>query len=147
MVIAIFGESCTGKSTLAETLQTQISAQSYTGKDYLRLAKSEAEAEKRFRTLLADALNGDHVIYVCTEPTLLALVPDGAVRVLVTADLSLIKTRFAARMHGVLPPPVAAMLEAKHGVFDRLPHDVHVVAGETDVAAACAQILAKLGAN
>ena len=34
MVIAIFGESCTGKSTLADKLSTAINAEVFTGKDY-----------------------------------------------------------------------------------------------------------------
>ena len=43
-----------------------------------------------------------------------------------TADLELIKERFAQRTGGRLPPPVEKMLEAKHGSFDALPHDYHV---------------------
>jgi len=54
-------------------------------------------------------------------------------RILVTADLELIKSRFAQRMHGNLPAPVAAMLEKKHGCFDDMPHDYHVVSGETEL--------------
>ena len=38
MLIGIIGESCTGKSTLAERLKAQLNAEVYTGKDYLRLA-------------------------------------------------------------------------------------------------------------
>ena len=144
MVIVIFGESCTGKSTLAKALLAQIPAECYTGRDYLRLAKSEAAAEAAFRAKLTEALSGGHVIYLCTEPKLLALVPEGAVRVLVTAELELIKTRFASRMRGVLPPPVAAMLERQHGVFDAEPHDVCVVSGKTTTEEACAKILAML---
>lgn len=41
MLITIFGESCTGKSTLADALKERTGAQVYSGKDYLRLAKSE----------------------------------------------------------------------------------------------------------
>ncbi len=41
MVIAIFGESCTGKTTLAERLKHALNAEVYAGKDYLRLAKNE----------------------------------------------------------------------------------------------------------
>jgi len=44
---------------------------------------------------------------------------------------------------GVLPPPVAAMLERKHGCFDSLVHDVHIVSGETDLDAVISQILSK----
>ena len=41
MVIGIFGESCTGKSTLAERISAGLSCEVFTGKDYLRLAKNE----------------------------------------------------------------------------------------------------------
>lgn len=35
-------------------------------------------------------------------------------------------------MHGVLPPPVKAMLERKHGMFDDEPRDVCVDGGAPD---------------
>ena len=44
MVIGIIGENCTGKSTLAEEIQKRLGGEIVTGKDYLRLAKSEAMA-------------------------------------------------------------------------------------------------------
>jgi len=53
------------------------------------------------------------------------------------------KSRFAQRMHGNLPAPVAAMLEKKHGCFDAQVHDIHVVSGETDLDAVVAQITMK----
>ena len=71
------------------------------------------------------------------------MLPEGALRILVTADLKLIKTRFAERMRGNLPAPVAAMLERKHGCFDGEPHDLHVISGETDLDALVAQVIAK----
>ena len=61
--------------------------------------------------------------------------------VLRQAELSEIKERFAARMHGQLPPPVAAMLERKHGCFDSEPCGFHMISGQTDVDGLCAQIL------
>lgn len=54
-------------------------------------------------------------------------------RILVTADLDMIKSRFAQRMRGNLPAPVATMLEMKHGCFDAEPHDIHVIPGVTDL--------------
>lgn len=62
MVIAIIGESCTGKSTLAERLQKRLNAQVFSGKDYLRLAKNEAIAKAMFAKKLAAAVAGEHVI-------------------------------------------------------------------------------------
>ena len=143
MVIGIFGESCTGKSTLADKIAACLPCEIVTGKDWLRLAKNENIARAMFRKKLADAVNGEHIIYVISEKEHLPLLPEGALRILVTADLELIKSRFAQRMRGSLPAPVAAMLEKKHGCFDAEPHDLHVVSGETDLEEICACILNK----
>jgi len=128
MVITIFGDSCTGKSTIAEQLKNEHSAVVYTGKDYLRLAANEAEAQKAFTGLLHRSLNDCHtlLVYVITEKPQLSLVPDGAVRVLVTAPLDVIKRRFAARAGGTLTPPVVAMLERKFNTFVNEPRDLHI---------------------
>lgn len=144
MLIGIFGESCTGKSTLAEKLSSVLPCEVFTGKDYLRLAKNENIAKVMFQKKLAAAVTGENVIYVISETEQLSLLPEGAVRILVTADMELIKSRFAMRMHGNLPAPVAAMLERKHGCFDAQPHDIHVISGETDLNAVVGQIKARL---
>lgn len=133
MLFAIFGESCTGKSTLADKLAKKKNATIYTGKDYLRLAKNETIARKLFQKKLSEAITGENIIYVIAEKAHLDLLPEGCVRILVTADLTTIQERFAMRMRGTLPPPVAAMLERSHGMFDTAPHDYHVISGETDI--------------
>ena len=135
MIIGIFGESCTGKSTLAEKIAAGLSCEVFTGKDYLRLAKNENIAKVMFQKKLNAAVNGENIIYVISEKEHLSLLPEGALRILVTADLKLIKTRFAERMRGNLPAPVAAMLEKKHGCFDDVPCDIHVISGQTDLDA------------
>ncbi len=140
MVIAIIGESCTGKSTLADMLAARLGAKIYSGKDYLRLAKGENEAKAAFLKLLEEAVDGDHLIYVIAEREHLSLVPEKAVRVLVAAELDMIKERFARRMNGHLPPPVAQMLERKHGCFDDIPHSVKYRSGEDDPETVCGQI-------
>ncbi len=144
MVIGIIGESCTGKSTLAEKLKCLLDADVYTGNDYLRLAKNEAIAKKLFQKKLKDAVSGSYIIYVISEKEHLPLLPDHALRVLVTADLCIIKKRFAQRMGGSLPAPVAAMLERKHGCFDAEKHDFHVMSGLDDLDAICAAIQSRL---
>jgi cytidylate kinase len=141
MVIGIIGESCTGKTTLAEKLKCEIDAEVFSGKDYLSFAKSEVAAKEAFQNKLQEAMTSGNVIYVISEKEHLALLPKGALRVLVTAELSVIKERFAARMHGNLPAPVSLMLEKKHGCFDATAHDVHIVSGETDLGYSCAQIV------
>lgn len=140
MVIGIFGESCTGKSTLADRIAAGFPCEVFTGKDWLRLTKNENMAKIMFRKKLAAAVNGENIIYVISEKEHLQLLPEGALRILVTADLEQIKLRFAQRMHGNLPAPVEAMLEKKHGCFDEIPHDIHVVSGETDLDAVVAQL-------
>ena len=123
MLFALIGENCTGKSTLAEAINAVLPAEIITGKDYLRMAKSESMAALLFKKKLAAAVTGENLIYVITEKEHIAFLPEGAVSVLVTAELDEIKERFKARMHGVLPPPVEKMLEMKHGSFDRIPHE------------------------
>ena len=123
MIIGIIGENCSGKSTLAEKVKAELGAEIISGKDWLRMAKSEDEARSRFREKLKNALTGENVIYVISEPEQIGLLPEGAVRILVSADLDTIKERFRARMRGILPPPVEQMLEKKHGVFDGGTYD------------------------
>ena len=142
MLIGIIGESCTGKSTLAEKIAGSFPCEVITGKDYLRLAKNENIAVAMFRKKLDAAISGDNIIYVISEMEHLSLLPEGALRILVTADIDLIKQRFAQRMRGNLPAPVASMLEKKHGCFDAQPHDIHVISGETDLDSVIAQIVA-----
>ena len=123
MVFAIIGENCSGKSTLAEKLSQEVSAEIITGKDYLRMAKTESEAVSLFKEKLKNAVGGSNIIYVISEKEQLGFLPENAVKILVQADLDTIKERFKARMHGNLPPPVAAMLEKKHGMFDDGEYD------------------------
>ena len=144
MVIGIIGESCTGKSTLAEKIAASLPCEVYTGKDYLRLAKNETIAKAMFQKKLSAAVNGENIIYVISELEHLPLLPEGALRILVTADLEAIKSRFARRMRGNLPAPVAAMLEKKHGCFDTQRHDLHMSSGETDLDEIVAKVEALL---
>lgn len=141
MVIGIFGESCTGKSTLAQKITDSVPCEVFTGKDYLRFAKNENIAQMMFQKKLNAAITGENIIYVISEMEHLHLLPEGALRIRVTADLDLIKSRFAQRMRGNLPAPVANMLENKHGCFDAEPCDIHVISGETDLELVVSQIL------
>ena len=140
MVIGLIGENCSGKSTLAAHIRDAIGAEVVTGRDYLRMAKSEAEARRLFRKKLAGAVSGGNIIYVISESDQLDLLPEGAVRILISADLDTIKARFRARMHGVLPAPVERMLESKHGLFDKGFYDYRYDGVAGDAAALCKQL-------
>ena len=135
MVIGIIGENCTGKSTLAAEIQKRLGGKIVTGTDYLRLAKSEARAAVLFKKQMKEALTGENVLYVISEPDQVKLLPEGAVRILVKASFETIKERFRARMRGNLPAPVAEMLERRHGMFDSGTYD-HVFVSDTEDSAA-----------
>lgn len=133
MVIGIIGENCTGKSSLAQAVQEALGGEIITGKDYLRMAKSESMAAALFKKKLRAALEGENVIYVISEAEHLALLPEGSVTVLVKAELDVIKERFRARMRGNLPAPVEAMLEKKHGMFDGGSYSFRFHSGRDDL--------------
>ena len=140
MLIGIIGENCCGKSTLASAIQKEIGAEVITGKDYLRMAKSETEAVALFKEKLLNAVSGENIIYVISEKEHTQLLPDGAVRILVYADIDTIKERFKERMHGNLPAPVAQMLEKKHGIFAGGTFDYRFDGVNGDATALCAEI-------
>lgn len=137
MLIAVIGENCAGKSTLAEKIRETLGGEIVTGKDYLRMAKSASAAEALFKEKLRGAVSGDNLLYVISEPEHLLLLPEGAVRILVKAELDTIKERFRARMRGNLPAPVERMLENRHGVFDGGDYDFVFDGAAWDASALC----------
>ena len=120
MLIAVIGENCVGKSTLANKLNDTLHARVFSGKDYLRLEKNPSAAAETFKAMLKAAVSGEHIIYLITEKEHLALLPEGAFKIVLTAELDVIKARFKERMRGNLPLPVEKMIEAKHGMYDHL---------------------------
>ena len=140
MVIGIIGENCSGKSTLANAIKKEFNAEVITGKDYLRMAKSESEAVALFKEKLLKSVSGENIIYVISEPEHIRLLPDGAIRILVYADIDTIKERFKDRMHGNLSAPVAQMLEKKHGIFDGGMYDYRIDGTNGDAASLCAEL-------
>lgn len=124
MLIAIIGENCVGKSTLANKLNEILNAKIFSGKDYLRLEKNPSAAAETFKAMLKTSVTGDHLIYLITEKEHLALLPEGAFKIVLTGELEAIKERFKARMRGNLPLPVEKMLESRHGMYDNLECDM-----------------------
>ena len=140
MVIGIIGENCTGKSTLANELNKSLNAEIITGKDYLRMAKSESEATALFKDKLKQAMLSGNIIYVISEKEHIDLLPEGAIKILVVAELESIKERFKARMHGNLPLPVEQMLERKHGMFDDGAYDFRFDSSKDGIEEICQKI-------
>ena len=124
MLIAIIGENCVGKSTLANKLNEIQNAKIFSGKDYLRLEKNPSMAAETFKAMLKASVTGDNMIYLITEKEHLTLLPQGAFKIVLTGELEVIKERFKARMRGNLPLPVEKMLESRHGMYDNLECDL-----------------------
>lgn len=124
MLIAIIGENCVGKSTLANKLNEKLGTKIYSGKDYLRLEKNPSAALETFKTILSQSVTGENVIYLITEKEHIGFLPEGAFKIVLTGELEVIKERFRERMKGNLPLPLEKMLEAKHGMYDELACDL-----------------------
>ena len=124
MLIAIIGENCVGKSTLANKINEKLGARIFSGKDYLRLEKNPDLAVNTFKKLLQDSLTQENIIYIITEKEHIHLLPKGALKIVLTAEFETIKARFKQRMRGNLPLPVEKMLEAKHGTYDNIECDL-----------------------
>ena len=77
-------------------------------------------ALEKFKTILKESVTGDNVIYLITEKEHLNLLPEGTFKIVLTAELEVIKERFKERMRGNLPLPLEKMLEAKHVMYDNL---------------------------
>lgn len=140
MVIGIFGEPCVGKTTLAEELRKRLGGEIWEDQDYRRMARYEAVAKKVFKKKLEAAVNGGNIVYVISEEENLALLPEKSIRVLMTAQLSTILARVAARHHGKLPEKLRGTLVRNHGCFDETPHHIHVVSETMDLNAICNEI-------
>lgn len=65
------GGSCTGKSTVTKLIAKN-GAVILSGKDYLRMAKSESKAASIFKAKLSEAVTKQNVIYIITEKEQLA---------------------------------------------------------------------------
>lgn len=65
------GGNCTGKSTVAKLIAKK-RRRNISGKDYLRMAKSESEAVSIFKAKLSEAATKQNVIYIITEKEQLA---------------------------------------------------------------------------
>ena len=126
MLIAIIGENCVGKTTLANKINEKLGATIYAGKDYLRMEKNPSAAAETFKATLKASLEGNNIIYLITEKEHMQLLPEGAFRIVLGAELETIKERFRVRMRGNLPAPVEKMLESKHGMFDNLDCDLRL---------------------
>lgn len=133
MLYVFMGQSCTGKSTLANKVKELKDAEVFAGKDYLRMAKDENEAWKLFYEKLSKAASNksspkENIIYLITERTQLDRIIDieGLCKVKFTTPLDTIKLRFAQRMNGNLPQTVEKMLNNQYEEWKSIEGDIEV---------------------
>lgn len=144
MIIALIGERCTGKTTIANALAKRTSVELFAGKDYLRMAKNPVEAEELFQNYLRENANEKNLIVILIADTeALKFLPEHVLKVRCEVPFDTIKERFAKRRHGNLSPEAAAMLEKNHGMFDDLDVDLSYDTLQTDVNRICDEILAR----
>jgi len=142
MIISLFGANCTGKSTVATYLSDKLNAKVYSGKDYLKLAKSKSEAMVIFKNMLSES--SDDIIYVVTEIDDLNLLPKNAFKVLFTADLNTIKKRFAERINASFSIQIENMLKRKQELCSKQTYDLLVNSDTSTVLEITNQILTSL---
>jgi chloramphenicol 3-O-phosphotransferase len=150
MLYVFFGPPCSGKSSIAESLKSRIDAEIWTGKDYLRLAKNEQIARKKFITLMAKAssnpsFKNDSLIFVLSDspeqfPELETLEHKRLIGF--SAELNVLKTRFSVRTSGHLPDPVAKMLEKSKQKLDSIECDLRVDTSDSNPTEFVDKILA-----
>ena len=104
------------------------------------MAKSESEATALFKDKLKQAMLSGNIIYVISEKEHIGFLPEGAIKILVVAELESIKERFKARMHGTLPLPVEQMLEWKNGIFDDGAYDFRFDSSKDEIEKICQKI-------
>jgi gluconate kinase len=133
MLYIFMGQSCTGKSTVADKLKELMEIEVFAGKDYLRMAKNENDAWDLFYEKLSKAAldtDGSHpaIVYLVTEEDQLNKIKPlkGVYTVKFIASLATIKSRFAERMRGHLSPPVEKMLERQFVDWEAVQGDMTV---------------------
>lgn len=146
MLLILMGPSSSGKSSIAKELKERLAGDIYSGKDYMRFAKNKDEAWDLFKDELTKAAGDDNdttIFYVITEiddVTKLRDIED-AIFVRVMAELDTMKDRFAQRMGGKLPDPVAKMLERQAQAWEQVEASLTINTSGKSPEESTAQIL------
>ncbi|MDY0093556.1 MAG: AAA family ATPase [Candidatus Vecturithrix sp.] len=122
MRLCFCGPSGSGKSTCAKNIAKQGRWNIYTGKDYLRLAKNEAEAWSKFMAQLKENdAHGMNSIIVITEIELLKKVKEIEQVCIIrfTANEDVLLKRFIARINNHSNPTFAKMIKNQKMKWDQ----------------------------
>lgn len=127
MLYVFAGPSCTGKSAVADLMKAKYGVQTFAGKDYMRMAKNPEQAWQCFYEKMSEAseqetLTEASLVFMVTEIDQLEKVKalKQARIITFTADSEVVKTRFASRMGGNMPAPVAAMIDKQMEAWQKI---------------------------
>ncbi len=141
MVIAIFGESCTGKSTIAECLKGELGARVFPAGITCALRKPSRKQGRNSKKCWKTAKNRQSTSLAKSRTS-------GSCQKLPARSRhsgSCADQRAVCKANGRRSsPPVEKMLKSKHGMFNGEPRDLWIISGEGSAETACEKILAML---
>jgi len=126
MLLLLAGPSGSGKSTAAALLKPKLKAEVYSGKGYLRMAKSPAEAWKKFQAVLQEAIDGKRnaILILVGTGNLEKFKAMGKFQLIrFTAPREVLETRFAGRSTPVTPQ-ISKMIGDQEEKWKNVPCDL-----------------------
>jgi hypothetical protein len=153
VLLVFFGPNCSGKTSVGRDIARRTGATVWIGRDYLRLAKDEASAWQHFQGFLSRSvevptLGFASIIYVPVDfPGGSRVVPSGpGLRfVRFTADLEVLKSRFAERVGGRISPTVEGMIKRSLEDAGRRHADLEEDTSRREVETIATEIIAMWG--
>ena len=126
MLLLFAGPSGSGKSSAAALLKDKLKAEVYSGKGYYRMARSPAEAWKKFQAVLQEAIDGKRnaILILVGTANLEKFKAMGKFRLVrFTAPREVLESRFAGRT-GEITPQITKMIADQEALWQGVPCDL-----------------------
>jgi cytidylate kinase len=126
MLLLFAGPSGSGKSSAAALLKDKLKAEVYSGKGYYRMAKSPAEAFRKFQAVLQEAIDGKRnaiLILVGTANLEKFKAMGKFCLIRFTAPRAVLESRFAGRS-AVVTPQISKMIADQEAMWQDVPCDL-----------------------
>jgi len=126
MLLLLAGPSGSGKSTAAALLKDRLKAEVYSGKGYYRMAKSPAEAFRKFQAVLQEAIDGKRnaILILVGTGNLEKFKAMGKFQLIrFTAPREVLEKRFSGRT-GEVTPQISKMIQDQEAMWQAVPCDL-----------------------
>ena len=126
MLLLFAGPSGSGKSSAAALLKDKLKAEVYSGKGYYRMAKSPAEAWKKFQAVLQEAVAGKRnvILILVGTANLEKFKAMGRFQLIrFTAPREVLEKRFVGRT-GQVSPQISKMIQDQESLWQDVPCDL-----------------------